>query len=53
VDRCDGVRIEFEGGAWAVIRFCGTEPLLRTYAEAHDATTVDSLVEELRRVTGV
>lgn len=53
MDRRDGVRIEFEGGSWAVIRFSGTEPLLRTYAEAHDAATVDSLVEELRRVTSV
>lgn len=32
-DTLDGVRFTLQGGAWLVIRFSGTEPLLRIYAE--------------------
>ena len=33
IDNRDGVKILLEDGYWALIRFSGTEPLLRIYAE--------------------
>ncbi|MBQ3824087.1 MAG: phosphoglucomutase/phosphomannomutase family protein, partial [Clostridia bacterium] len=33
VDYRDGVKVWFEDGGWIIIRFSGTEPLLRIYCE--------------------
>jgi phosphomannomutase len=33
IDRSDGVRYVLEGGQWALIRFSGTEPVIRVYCE--------------------
>jgi phosphomannomutase len=33
-DRTDGLKLEFEDGAWVLLRLSGTEPLLRVYTEA-------------------
>jgi phosphomannomutase len=40
----DGFRFDLEDGGWLIIRFSGTEPLLRIYCEPPTATG-----EELRR----
>jgi phosphomannomutase len=53
IERTDGIRILFSGGAWAVMRFSGTEPLIRTYAEAADKQQVDRLLKSLRELAGV
>ncbi len=53
VDRRDGVKFHLAGGAWAVIRLSGTEPLLRTYAEAADDASVDRLLSGLRELLGL
>ncbi len=34
LDRTDGLKIEFESGAWVLLRLSGTEPVLRIYSEA-------------------
>lgn len=41
LDRTDGVKMEFAGGSWVVLRLSGTEPLMRVYTEA--ATLEESL----------
>ena len=48
VDTRDGVRFVLEGGGWALIRFSGTEPLLRIYAEAESPEQVQSLLSAAR-----
>ena len=52
-DDIDGIRFMLEGGAWALIRFSGTEPLLRLYAEAESEEQVARLLEEARALAGV
>ncbi|MCH7906094.1 MAG: phosphoglucomutase/phosphomannomutase family protein [Chloroflexi bacterium] len=52
-DRLDGVKYFLAGGGWAIVRMSGTEPLLRTYAEAQDAGTVDRVLEDLGAMFGL
>ena len=52
-DETDGTRFVLEGGAWTLIRFSGTEPLLRIYAEAESPERVARLLEEARALAGV
>ena len=53
IDTRDGFRFDLEGGYWALIRFSGTEPLLRIYAEATDEGEVAALLGEARAIAGV
>jgi phosphomannomutase len=34
IDRTDGLKMEFDDGSWVLLRFAGTEPLMRIYTEA-------------------
>ena len=52
-DEVDGTRFMLDGGAWVLIRFSGTEPLLRLYAEAESTDQVSRLLEEARALAGV
>ena len=52
-DRLDGVKYFLAGGGWAIVRMSGTEPLLRTYAEAQDAETVDRVLDDLGTMLGL
>lgn len=40
----DGLKFYFEDGSWLLIRFSGTEPVLRLYAEAKTMEEVDGLI---------
>ncbi|MEE8448474.1 MAG: hypothetical protein V3S39_02460 [Thermodesulfobacteriota bacterium] len=42
--RVDGLKYFFQDGSWLLIRPSGTEPVLRTYAEASDPDTVRELL---------
>ena len=53
VDTIDGIRYRLQGGEWAVVRFSGTEPLLRIYAEAPSTDRVRQLLDATRALTGV
>ena len=53
IDTRDGFRFDLEGGYWALIRFSGTEPLLRIYAEATNEGEVAALLGEARAIAGV
>ena len=52
-DSVDGVRFHLAGGGWVIIRFSGTEPLLRIYAEAESPERVDKLLAAARGLAGV
>ena len=52
-DEVDGTRFMLEGGEWILVRFSGTEPLLRIYAEAESEEQVKRLLKEARSLAGV
>ena len=52
-DQTDGTRFMLEDGSWTLIRFSGTEPLLRIYAEAENEVQVDHLLQIARTLAGV
>ncbi|HXA42861.1 MAG TPA: phosphoglucomutase/phosphomannomutase family protein [Candidatus Solibacter sp.] len=43
----DGFKFYLEGGAWALVRFSGTEPLIRVYSEAPSQNEVEALITAL------
>jgi len=46
----DGYKFNLAGGYWMLVRFSGTEPLLRTYAEADSPDRVKQLLEEAHQL---
>lgn len=44
IDTYDGIKIHLEGGAWALLRFSGTEPVLRMFVEAETPEKADQLI---------
>jgi len=52
-DTLDGFRFLMADRSWLLIRFSGTEPLLRVYSEADSPGTVARLIEEGLRLAGV
>ena len=53
VDSRDGHRFVLPDGYWTLIRFSGTEPLLRIYAEGDSPNMVRALLSEARSLAGV
>ena len=53
VDTQDGFHYVLEDGYWAMVRFSGTEPLLRIYAEAESPEAVTRLLDEASALAGV
>lgn len=45
VSHADGMRLGFEDGSWVLVRQARTEPVVRVYAEAPDASSRDALIE--------
>lgn len=41
----DGLKLHIAGGAWLLLRFSGTEPLVRIYAEAESPDEVKELIQ--------
>ena len=52
-DNLDGYRWRLEGGGWLLIRFSGTEPLMRVYTEVPDRDLVQPVLEEGLKLAGV
>ena len=52
-DTLDGYRFTLEGGWWLLLRFSGTEPLLRIYAEMPSAGQVRQAIEQGQALAGV
>lgn len=53
MDQIDGYRFTLEGGWWLLIRFSGTEPLMRIYAEMPSMTQVQRALAEGQALAGV
>ncbi len=51
-DERDGLKLNLEEDAWAMIRFSGTEPLIRIYAEAPTADQVEKIVANCSNIVG-
>jgi phosphomannomutase len=52
LDTRDGFKFWLADGSWLLIRFSGTEPLVRVYAEATGAELRDELLAEGARLVG-
>lgn len=53
VSTIDGYKFALEDGSWLLIRFSGTEPLLRIYTETTSQDRVPRILAEGRRIAGV
>ena len=53
VDTTEGFRFILEDNTWLLIRFSGTEPLLRIYAETDSPERAEKLLEIGRKMAGV
>jgi alpha-D-glucose phosphate-specific phosphoglucomutase len=49
----DGFQFKLEDGGWALIRFSGTEPILRVYCETRHADKVQAILQDGLKVAGV
>ena len=52
-DQVDGYRFHLEGGWWLLMRFSGTEPLLRIYAEMPSGELVQEALAAGQEIAGV
>lgn len=52
-DSTDGYKFELEDGGWLLIRFSGTEPIVRVYCETLSRDRVDPILQDGLRVAGI
>ena len=52
LDTRDGYRYVLSDGSWLLVRFSGTEPLIRIYAEAHTPEQVQKLLDSGKKMLG-
>jgi alpha-D-glucose phosphate-specific phosphoglucomutase len=53
LDTRDGYRYVLSDGSWLLVRFSGTEPLIRIYAEAHTPEQVQKLLDSGKKLLGL
>ena len=53
VDTADGFRFFLADESWLLIRFSGTEPLVRIYSEAESLERTKTLLDEGKKLTGL
>jgi phosphomannomutase len=53
IDTTDGYKFNFEGGGWMLIRFSGTEPIIRVYCEVLDAARVQPVLQAGLKLAGL
>ncbi|MBI2935141.1 MAG: phosphoglucomutase/phosphomannomutase family protein [Chloroflexi bacterium] len=53
IDTKDGLKFIFSGGPWLLVRFSGTEPLIRIYAEAASPQEAEKLTSAGKDLAGV
>lgn len=53
INRLDGHKFELEDGGWLLIRFSGTEPIVRVYCETTEADRVDPILSDGLKIVGL
>ncbi len=53
LDKLDGYKFLLEDGGWLLIRFSGTEPLVRAYCETTQADRVQPILQDGLRIIGI
>jgi phosphomannomutase len=53
IETTDGYKFHFEGGGWMLIRFSGTEPIIRVYCEVLQEDRVQPVLEDGLRLAGL
>ena len=53
LDTTDGFKFSLADGGWLLIRFSGTEPIIRVYCETTDQNRVQSILEDGLRIAGL
>jgi len=53
IDRQDGYKFWFADKGWMLIRFSGTEPLMRVYTETPREASVQAFLDAGLRLAGV
>jgi len=53
LDTTDGYKFSLEDGGWMLIRFSGTEPIIRVYTETTQKERVKTILEDGLRVVGL
>jgi phosphomannomutase len=49
----DGFQFKLEDGGWMLIRFSGTEPIMRVYCETTHADKVQAILQDGLRIAGI
>ena len=49
----DGFKFDLEGGAWLLIRFSGTEPIMRVYCEVQQSDRVQPVLRDGLKIVGL
>ena len=49
----DGYKFVMEDGGWLLVRFSGTEPLIRVYTETMDQSAVQAILQDGLRLAGI
>ena len=49
----DGYKFSLEDGGWLLIRFSGTEPIIRVYCETTHGDKVDQILKDGLRIAGI
>ena len=49
----DGFQFRLEDGGWLLIRFSGTEPILRVYCETTHQDKVQAILQDGLKVAGI
>jgi phosphomannomutase len=53
LDTTDGYKFNLEDGGWMLIRFSGTEPIVRVYCETTHQERVQAILQDGLRVAGI
>ena len=53
VNTTDGFKFEMEDGGWMLIRFSGTEPIIRVYTETTNPNVVDAILADGLKTAGI
>jgi alpha-D-glucose phosphate-specific phosphoglucomutase len=53
IDTLDGFRYMLEDGGWLLIRFSGTEPLIRIYTETTNSAKVQAILADGKKLVGL